>query len=82
MRFTGLLALALATPLAAQQQQGSATTVPARWDVSARRDAAKDFSFETTDGTWMSLDISPDGYVRTPFIKYYLKIYQIYKFLT
>jgi Tol biopolymer transport system component/imidazolonepropionase-like amidohydrolase len=55
------LAIALAVPAAAQQQQGSATTVPARWDVSARRDSSKDFSFETTEGTWMSLDVSPDG---------------------
>jgi Tol biopolymer transport system component/imidazolonepropionase-like amidohydrolase len=61
MRFTTLLAFAFATPLPAQQQEGSATTVPARWDVSARRDAARDISFETTEGTWMSLDVSPDG---------------------
>lgn len=48
-------------PLAAQEQQGSATTIPAKWDVAARRSAATDLSFETTEGTWMSLDVSPDG---------------------
>ena len=63
MRRATFLALALAgaAPLAAQQQQGSATTVPAKWDVSARRSAATDLSFETTEGTWISLDVSPDG---------------------
>jgi Tol biopolymer transport system component/imidazolonepropionase-like amidohydrolase len=35
--------------------------VPARWDVSAKRAASKDVEFETTTGTWMSLDVSPDG---------------------
>lgn len=47
--------------LSAQQQQSAAPTIPARWDVSARRSAAKDLAFESTTGTWMSLDVAPDG---------------------
>ncbi len=34
---------------------------PAKWDVNARRATARDVSFTTTEGTWMSVDISPDG---------------------
>ena len=36
-------------------------TVPAKWDVSAKHGPSKDIEFETTTGTWMSLDVSPDG---------------------
>jgi imidazolonepropionase-like amidohydrolase/Tol biopolymer transport system component len=37
------------------------TTIPARWDVQAKHGTSKDVGFETSEGTWMSLDISPDG---------------------
>ena len=52
-----------ATNLAAQEPAPSATTatVPARWDVSARHGPARDVQFETTEGTWMSVDVSPNG---------------------
>jgi Tol biopolymer transport system component/imidazolonepropionase-like amidohydrolase len=43
----------VATPLAAQ--------TPARWDVNAPRSTGRDVSFTTTEGTWMSVDVSPDG---------------------
>jgi imidazolonepropionase-like amidohydrolase/Tol biopolymer transport system component len=36
-------------------------TIPAKWDVSTKRVASRDIEFETTTGTWMSLDVSPDG---------------------
>src|SRR5262245_11775574 len=49
-----------ATPLAAQQVTAT-PTIPAKWDVSARRATAKDLTFETSTGTFMSLDVSPDG---------------------
>src|SRR5688500_12688105 len=57
------LALLFAVELPAQQAPppSASPTIPARWDVSARRATAKDLSFETSTGTFMSLDVSPDG---------------------
>ncbi|MEX2179300.1 MAG: amidohydrolase family protein [Gemmatimonadaceae bacterium] len=49
------------TPPDSAARPGSATTIPAKWDVSARRATAQDVEFETTEGTWISLDIAPDG---------------------
>ena len=39
----------------------TSASVPARWNVSDKRVASKDVEYEVTEGTWMSLDISPDG---------------------
>ncbi len=50
-----------ATSISAQQAPTATPTVPAKWDVSARRATAKDLTFETSTGTFMSLDVSPDG---------------------
>jgi Tol biopolymer transport system component/imidazolonepropionase-like amidohydrolase len=36
-------------------------TIPARWDVSAKHGTSRDLEFDTSVGTWMSLDLSPDG---------------------
>src|SRR5687767_8015143 len=36
-------------------------TVPAKWDVSAKHGPSRDIEFETTTGTWLSLDVAPDG---------------------
>ncbi len=33
----------------------------AKWDVTRVQSAAKEISFTTSEGTWMSLDVSPDG---------------------
>jgi len=64
------LTFALALPLGAQnppqpdsaEREPTATpTIPAKWDVSARRATAVDVDFATTEGTWISLDVSPDG---------------------
>ena len=54
-------ALLVASQLPAQQAPTASPTIPARWDVSARRATAKDLSFETSTGTFMSVDVSPDG---------------------
>jgi imidazolonepropionase-like amidohydrolase/Tol biopolymer transport system component len=62
--FTVSSFLALLTvPLSAQEPQAATATptVPARWDVNAKRTASRDVEFEVTTGTWMSLDVSPDG---------------------
>lgn len=32
-----------------------------KWDVSNPKGSSKDLEFTTTEGTWMSLDVSPDG---------------------
>jgi hypothetical protein len=31
------------------------------WDVTEHLAETKQVSFETTEGTWMNLDVSPDG---------------------
>ncbi len=46
-----LLGLALAPPLAGQP----------RWDVTQPRGPTREIAFTTDEGTWMSVDISPDG---------------------
>jgi imidazolonepropionase-like amidohydrolase/Tol biopolymer transport system component len=33
----------------------------AKWDVNARHAPGRDVTIDTTEGTWMSLDVSPDG---------------------
>jgi Tol biopolymer transport system component/imidazolonepropionase-like amidohydrolase len=32
-----------------------------KWDVSAKHGPSSDLEFETTEGTWMAVDVSPDG---------------------
>lgn len=38
-----------------------ATTAASAWDVSETGQPYRDIEFTTTSGTWMSLDVSPDG---------------------
>ena len=59
----GLLLLGLAgTPLAAQDTlQTAAPTIPERWDVTAPPGPSRTVEFATTEGTWMNVDVSPDG---------------------
>jgi imidazolonepropionase-like amidohydrolase/Tol biopolymer transport system component len=48
--------------LAAQDTTRTASpTIPARWDVSAGHGPTQTVEFETSEGTWMNLDVSPDG---------------------
>jgi Tol biopolymer transport system component/imidazolonepropionase-like amidohydrolase len=62
---TLLLAFALLTnaaPTAAQDTvQTASPTIPERWDVTAKHGPTKDVEFETGEGTWMNVDVSPDG---------------------
>ena len=54
MRFLLTLALCLfITPVFAQDADS--------WDVEGKHGPTKDISFTTTEGTWMSIDVSPDG---------------------
>ncbi len=52
-------------PLVAQRTGGAGTAAPdstaARWDVSLARGKTREIDFTTSEGTWMSADISPDG---------------------
>jgi len=57
-----MAALGGAALAAAQESDVKATpTIPAKWDVLAKHGPAKDITFETSEGTWMSVDVSPDG---------------------
>lgn len=70
-----LASLAVAVPLSAQNPPpppppnppsggappATSTAVPAKWNVLDKRATSKDVDYEVSQGTWMSLDISPDG---------------------
>ena len=52
----------LATNASAQRAGGGGTdSSAARWDVTLARGKTREIDFTTTEGTWMSSDISPDG---------------------
>lgn len=53
-------ALILAAPVVAGAQAATPAAAPA-WDVTQARGRTRDISFTTTEGTWMSIDVSPDG---------------------
>ncbi|HEX9727749.1 MAG TPA: amidohydrolase family protein [Gemmatimonadales bacterium] len=53
---TRLITLLAALPLAGVHAQEAAT-----WDVSAPHGPADTIRFDTDEGTWMNLDVSPDG---------------------
>jgi Tol biopolymer transport system component len=50
------LALLLPSLAVAQERQDRPT-----WDVTQPRGRTREISFTTTEGTWMSVDVSPDG---------------------
>ncbi|HXG72068.1 MAG TPA: hypothetical protein VNJ04_15775, partial [Gemmatimonadaceae bacterium] len=74
-RLLVLAALVVSVPLLAQDPPappppnppsgntppGVSTSVPAKWNVVEKRTASKDIDYEVSEGTWMSLDVSPDG---------------------
>ncbi len=74
-KLTALAAFALAAPLTAQNPPqppppnppsgGAAptasTAVPAKWNVMAKHGTSKDIDYDVSQGTWMNLDVSPDG---------------------
>src|ERR1700730_4103089 len=51
-----IAALVFLGPWAAAQEKPAP-----RWDTTQPRGATRDIDFDTTEGTWMSLDLSPDG---------------------
>jgi Tol biopolymer transport system component len=50
--------LAFVVPVHARAQGGDS---PAQWDVTRARGRTRDIDFTTSEGTWMSVDISADG---------------------
>ena len=66
-----VLLLIIAIPLIAQEVNPTKpdTAKPAEkkndkkkeWDVTAAHGPTKEIAFTTTEGTWMNLDVSPDG---------------------
>jgi Tol biopolymer transport system component/imidazolonepropionase-like amidohydrolase len=56
-----LLCLAPLTLAAQDTTRTASPTIPARWDVSAAHGPTQVVEFETNEGTWMNLDLSPDG---------------------
>ncbi len=58
---TAFTAIAPTTPTHAQDANDAATTDPPDWDVTLARGETREIDFETDEGTWMSVDVSPDG---------------------
>ncbi|MFN0182043.1 MAG: amidohydrolase family protein [Gemmatimonadales bacterium] len=57
-----VVAVALTASAAGQDTTKAASpTIPAKWDVLAKHGPAREVTFETSEGTWMSVDVSPDG---------------------
>ena len=70
-----IAALVIALPLAAQNPPAppppnppsgnappvTSAAVPAKWDVMAKHGTSRDIDYDVTQGTWMNLDVSPDG---------------------
>lgn len=55
------LALAVGFALAGTAGAAPKNAEPARWDVSAAHGPTKKVAFTTDEGTWIDLDVSPDG---------------------
>ena len=73
-KLTFITALVIAFPAAAQNPPAppvnppsgstppaTSTSIPAKWDVMAKHGTSRDVDYDVTQGTWMSLDVSPDG---------------------
>lgn len=74
LKYTTLAAFLFAAPILAQDPPaqppnppsggatpGTTASVPAKWNVGDKRAASKDIDYQVSQGTWMSLDVSPDG---------------------
>jgi Tol biopolymer transport system component len=53
--------LLLSTSASAQDTDKGKDKDSSKWDVNAAHGPTRDVSFTTTEGTWMSVDVSPDG---------------------
>src|SRR5690606_24554755 len=50
-----------AMPVAGQQRDAAAADDGAAWEVTLARGRTRQIDFTTDEGTWMSVDVSPDG---------------------
>src|SRR5215831_1158973 len=48
-------------PVLAGEDDKPKDKTEAKWDTTLARGKTRDIDFDTTEGTWMSVDISPDG---------------------
>ena len=55
--FTWIVANAILVPVCLSAQEKPAP----EWDTTKARGQTRDIDFETSEGTWMALDLSPDG---------------------
>jgi len=56
-----LCLIGFAPALLAQKKSDKKTTEPEKWDINNPPGAFKEVSFDLNEGTWMNLDVSPDG---------------------
>ncbi|PYT77700.1 MAG: hypothetical protein DMG40_22780 [Acidobacteria bacterium] len=56
-----LAALAVSTVPMAAQEKPAPEKPPAEWDTTKARGQTRDIDFDTNEGTWMALTLSPDG---------------------
>ncbi len=56
-----LFPLLLAAMILAPAWTGAQEKSAAEWDTTQARGTTRDIDFDTSEGTWMSLDVSPDG---------------------
>lgn len=60
--YAAVVLLAVAMPANAQEPETNASpTIPERWDVNTPVGPSRTIEFETSEGTWMNVDVSPDG---------------------
>jgi imidazolonepropionase-like amidohydrolase/Tol biopolymer transport system component len=57
----GLLLFGFVFPCIAQDDSSTDEPDEEKWDVSSPLSPAKEVTIETDEGTWMSIDVSPDG---------------------
>lgn len=60
-RLVSALAAALAAVLGSGFVQAAKPETEPKWDVNAAHGETKQVGFSTREGTWMSVDVSPDG---------------------
>src|SRR5437899_1317898 len=58
-RASALLYLFISIQLSAHPADGD--SAKGKWDVTAKHGPASDVEFETDEGTWISVDVSPDA---------------------
>lgn len=59
--FFALIATVLTIEHSSPAEPAADTSEAAAWDVSAPHGATHEVQFDTQEGTWISLDVSPDG---------------------